>query len=255
MINSHESEKILDELCKPYSGRNITYWDCGFYFTETGYVLSCPQKWKHKDLEVILEKYFNIILSNRQIDFELILYYAYHLIDNHPSISAILSRLFSFILVDEYQDTKQIQYSIIASILKAGQGTTKTFIVGDPNQAIYQSLGGYPITAADFQVMACIQLTELALSKNYRSSERIVEYFGNYNVHETIIEAASDDKAYPSLISFNDTIPNSELKSELIRLIRFNIETLGDSAALGLCCRPLVDSSCKHDSKPGRQHA
>lgn len=227
VINSHESEKILDELCKPYSGRNITYWDCGFYFTETGYVLSCPQKWKHKDLEVILEKYFNIILSNRQIDFELILYYAYHLIDNHPSISAILSRLFSFILVDEYQDTKQIQYSIIASILKAGQGTTKTFIVGDPNQAIYQSLGGYPITAADFQVMACIQLTELALSKNYRSSERIVEYFGNYNVHETIIEAASDDKAYPSLISFNDTIPNSELKSELIRLIRFNIETLG----------------------------
>lgn len=227
VINSHESEKILDELCKPYSGRNITYWDCGFYFTETGYVLSCPQKSKHKDLEAILEKYFNIILSNRQIDFELILYYAYQLIANHPSISAILSRLFSFILVDEYQDTKQIQYSIIASILKAGQGATNTFIVGDPNQAIYQSLGGYPITAADFQVMACIQLTELALSKNYRSSEKIVEYFGNYNVQETIIEAASDDKAYPSLISFNDTITNSELKSELIRLIRFNIETMG----------------------------
>lgn len=227
VINSHESEKILEELCRPYSRSNITHWDCGFYFEKTGYVLSCQQLGKHASLYAILDRYFEILLESRRIDFELILYYACELIANHPSISAILSRLFSFILIDEYQDTKQIQYSIIASILKAGQGATKTFIVGDPNQAIYQSLGGYPIAAADFQTMACIQLTELALSKNYRSSERIVDYFGNYNVHKTIIQAASDDKAYPSLISFNDTITNSELKTELIRLIRFNIETLG----------------------------
>jgi superfamily I DNA/RNA helicase len=227
VINSHESEKILEELCKPYKQPKITHWDCGFYFKASGYILSCPQKSKHKDVEAILKKYFSILSDNRQIDFELILYYAYELIANQPTISILLSRLFSFVLVDEYQDTKQIQYSIIAAILKAGQGATKTFIVGDPNQAIYQSLGGYPIAVADFQAMACIKLTELALSKNYRSSEKIVEYFGNYNVHETIIEAASDDKAYPSLISFDDTVTKSELDAELVRLIRFNIETLG----------------------------
>jgi len=227
VINSHESEKILEELCRPYNQPNITYWDCGFYFEETGYVLSCPHFGKHANLHSILSRYFEILQKSRRIDFELILYYAYELIANHPTISILLSRLFSFILIDEYQDTKQIQYSIIASILKAGQGDTKAFIVGDPNQAIYQSLGGYPITATNFQAMSCIPLKELELSKNYRSSERIVEYFSNYNVHDTHIEAASLNKSYPSLISFNDIVTKSELDAELVRLIRFNIETLG----------------------------
>lgn len=137
-----------------------------------------------------------------------------------------MSRLFSFILVDEYQDTKRIQYSIITSILKAGGGATNAFIVGDPNQAIYQSLGGYAIAHADFQDMAGIDLKELELSRNYRSSERLVEYFGNYNVYNTSIEPASSNKSYQSLISFDDTVTKDGLEHELIRLIRFNIETL-----------------------------
>jgi len=225
VIDLHERENILTELCKPY--RRISHWDCDFYFSDKGYVLSCQQNWKHEHLHLILEKYFNTLLDNRQIDFELILYFAHQLIASHPSISTLLSRLFSFIMIDEYQDTKQIQYSIIASILKAGQDTTKAFIVGDPNQAIYHSLGGYPIAAADFQIMAGIELRELALSKNYRSSERIVRYFGNYNIHDTLIESASDEKEYSSLISFNTTVTKSELEDELTKLIRFNIEELG----------------------------
>jgi hypothetical protein len=93
----------------------------------------------------------------------------------------------------------------------------------------YQSLGGYPIAFEDFKAMANIDLDELELSRNYRSSERIIEYFGNYNVHNTRIEAASEDKAYPSLISFDDTVSKNDLDAELIRLIRFNIETMGIS--------------------------
>lgn len=227
VIDLHEREKLLEALCKPYQKPKITVWDCDFYFTETGYVLSCQQDWKHAGLHSILGQYFDVLQKSRQIDFELILYYAYQLIARRPSISTLLAQLFSFVLVDEYQDTKRIQYSIITAILKAGQGTTKAFIVGDPNQAIYQSLGGCPIAFEDFKAMAGIDLEELQLSRNYRSSERIIDYFGNYNVHATLIEAASSEKAYASLISFNDTVNKAGLEAELIRLIRFNIETVG----------------------------
>lgn len=227
VINSHDSEQIFAKLCEPYRRPTITYWDCGYYFTKDGYVLSCPQTAKHADLHQILKQYFAILFQNRQIDFELILYYANDLLANHPSISVLLANLFSFVLIDEYQDTKEIQYSIVASILKAGKGRTKTFIVGDPNQAIYGSLGGYPITSSEFKKMAEIDLHELALSRNYRSSERIVEYFGNYNAFETSIESASTEKAYPSLISFNDTVTKASLEDELVRLIRYNIEVVG----------------------------
>ncbi len=227
VIDQHEREKILEALCKPYQKPKITFWDCEFYFTETGYVLSCPQAWKHAGLHAILGQYFDKLKESRQIDFELILYYAYQLIASRPAISVLLGQLFSFVLIDEYQDTKRIQYSIITAILKASQGATKAFIVGDPNQAIYQSLGGYPIAFEDFKTMAGIGLKKLELSKNYRSSERIIDYFGNYNVHDTRIEAASDEKAYPSLVSFDATVNKIGLETELIRLIRFNIETVG----------------------------
>ncbi|RQT64662.1 ATP-dependent helicase [Burkholderia cepacia] len=227
VIDQHEREKILEKLCEPYKKSKITFWDCDFYFTETGYILSCQQDWKYDGLHKILEGYFDILIKNREIDFELILFYAYQLIISRPAISAILSKLFAFVLVDEYQDTKRIQYSIITSILRAGQGTTKTLIVGDPNQAIYQTLGGYPMAYEDFKAMAGIDIDELELSKNYRSSDRIIEYFGNFNVHATKIESESKDKGYQSLISFNTTVSKENLEDELIRLIRFNIQTKG----------------------------
>lgn len=227
VIDQHEREKLLEDLCKPYRKQKITFWDCEFYFTEADYVISCPQTSKHGGLREILDRYFATLRERRQIDFELILFYAYQLISHHPAISTLLGQLFSFVLVDEYQDTKRIQYSIITAILKASKGATKAFIVGDPNQAIYQSLGGYPIAYKDFKEMAGIEIVERELSRNYRSSERIIEYFGNFNVHSTRIDAASDEKSYESIVSFNDSVSRNDLEAELIRLIRFNIESIG----------------------------
>ena len=85
--------------------------------------------------------------------------------------------------------------------------------------------GGYPIAFGDFKAMADIDIEERELSRNYRSSERIIDYFGNFNVHATRIEAASGDKNYQSLVSFDETVSKTGLEAELIRLIRFNIET------------------------------
>ena len=175
----------------------------------------------------ILAEYFRILDERRQVDFELILYYAYEIVESNPAVSQILSRIISFVAVDEYQDTKQIQYSIIASILRAGDGNVRAFVVGDPNQAIYGTLGGYPIPFDDFKDMAGIELKERSLSKNYRSSGRIIDYFGNFNVHGTLVEAASKDKDYPSVVTFDSALERSGLEAELVRLIRHNVETLG----------------------------
>lgn len=230
VINSYDREKLLKRLCKSYGNPKITPWDCDFYFSKgSESFFKCTPLNEHKKtlVQPILKQYFGVLSQNRQIDFELMLYYAHELTIKLPSINTILSNLFSIILVDEYQDTKEIQYSMITSILKAGNGKTKAFIVGDPNQAIFQSLGGFPIKAVDFKAMAGIEMHELELSKNYRSSERIINFFRNFNMQETTIEPASKDKAFPSLITFNDTVSRLNLEEELIRLIRFNIENLG----------------------------
>lgn len=227
VIDQHEREKLLERLCAPYAAQRITFWDCDYYFTHEGYVLGCPTAGKHPIVHRILEEYFSVLSANQQIDFELILWHACKLIEQHPPISALLSKLFSIVLVDEYQDTKEIQYAIIAAILRAGLGETKLFMVGDPNQAIYGSLGGYPIAVEQLRTLSGIPIEERELSLNYRSSERIIEYFGNFNVFNTTIEAAGGGSEYPSIVSYNGEVSREELVDEIVRLIRHNVEVLG----------------------------
>ena len=227
VIDQHDKEEIITELCKPYRNPRLRAFDCEFHFVNGGYILSCTDPRKHDAIHAILQNYFGMLAAKRQIDFELILYYAHELISSHPSIGILLSSLFSRILIDEYQDTKAIQYDIVASIVKAGEGRTGVFIVGDPNQAIFKSLGGFAITAGAFKAMAGIELREMPLVRNYRSSERIIAYFGNYNVFPTVIEAAGADKEFASLITHDAVTTREQVENELVRLIKYNVEVAG----------------------------
>ncbi|PVZ72190.1 UvrD-helicase domain-containing protein [Pelagibaculum spongiae] len=224
VIDSHEREVLLDSLCEPH--KYITHWNCDFYFTETGYVLGCQDEWKHEKLKNILNDYFNTLIKRRELDFELILFYSYELMRSQDSIPVILSSIFRFILIDEYQDTKSIQYAILSEILKAGGSKTNTFIVGDPNQAIYESLGGYPMEVLEFEKLSKKKMKLMELSDNYRSSEKIVDYFGNYNFFSTKIIAASKDRYFNSTISFDKNVKKDQLETVIIRLIKYNVETL-----------------------------
>ena len=126
-----------------------------------------------------------------------------------------------------YDTPVNLTLPIVSYSVTAGEGRVGAFIVGDPYQAIYGSLGVYAITAAEFGAMAQIDLKEMDLSRNYRSSERIVGYFGHFNVYETEITANGEHKEYPSLISFDPATMRDDLEAELVRLVRYNIETLG----------------------------
>ncbi|MGL6380564.1 UvrD-helicase domain-containing protein [Aeromonas hydrophila] len=222
ILDNHDRELMLERLCEPYSG--VTHWDCNYYFSEAGYHLSCADTWKHESLHKILHEYFRELAEARQIDFELILWHAYGLVRDQKQIALLLSQVFSHILVDEYQDTKQIQYSLLIAILRAGSGQTKTFIVGDPNQAIYGSLGGYAISVTEFRTQAGIPIKELALSRNYRSSERIISYFSNFNVQATNIVSSGTNSKFPSVVSYNCHIAHTDLHDELVRLIQASLD-------------------------------
>lgn len=227
IIDQHEREQLLERLCLPYAAERVTTFDCDYYFTQDGYRLGCPNPTKHQSIHRILAEYFRTLEANRQIDFELLLWHACALIERIPEISRLLSKMFSMVLVDEYQDTKQIQYSIIGSILRAGEGGTRLFMVGDPNQGIYGSLGGYPIGLEELRQLTNLEIQPKELSGNYRSSARIVQYFGNFNVYNTRINPVGEDRDYPSLISYDTRVPRDGLVDEIARLVRHNIEGLG----------------------------
>ncbi|MBD8551297.1 UvrD-helicase domain-containing protein [Sphingomonas sp. CFBP 8764] len=225
VINAHDTERAHEALCSEHGGGLRTF-DCGHYFTSTSYVVTCPE-WKRPRVKVLLEQYWQQLRDTRQVDFELILTYAWHLIRDQPSISILLGSIFQTVLVDEYQDTKEIQYAILGAILKASNGKAKAFIVGDPNQAIYGSLGGYAITPTDLSALSGVSFVELDLSVNYRSSSRIIEYFENYNQLTSNISAGGEFETFASTISYDSSIDRNALEAEIVRLIRYNIETIG----------------------------
>jgi superfamily I DNA/RNA helicase len=218
ILDRHDRDNMFERLCAPYRGVNL--YDCEYYFEEDNYRLGCADTWKHDTIHQVLATYFRELADTRRIDFELILWYSQLLIRNQPHIAALLSKIFSYVLVDEYQDTKRIQYNLVAAILRAGAGNTKTFIVGDPNQAIFGSLGGFAISAADFRALTDIPIREMALRLNYRSSERIIRHFSNFNVHATDVEAAGKMVGFPSQVSYNRRVTHEDLHDELVRLIR-----------------------------------
>lgn len=225
ILDLHEREKLLEELCSTHAPR-LTFWDCDYFATPTGYTLGCPDRRKHEDVERVLAAYFQALAERRQLDFELILAYAHKLIREKSSIKSILAKLFSVVLVDEYQDTKEIQYEVIAAILQAGAGETRLFMVGDPNQSIYGSLGGHAISLQQLRQIAGIHIAMKELSANYRSSERIVAFFENFNVYGTTISAEGEQRLFPSTISYDAQTPNGGLVDEIVRLIRHSVETL-----------------------------
>lgn len=221
IMDSHEQERLLEELCKTQQG--ITYWDCEYYFTEQGYVLACRDQSKHARLHSIFSLYFRHLADNRQIDFEQMLFYASHLIQSQPQIARVLANIFPWMLIDEYQDTKRIQYTVVAAIVRAGAGRTNLFVVGDPNQAIFGSLGGFAMPVAELRELCGIQLQERVLSENYRSTDRLIRYFSNFTVQASDIRGASSDRAFPSTISYNTNVARDQLEAELTRLIRLSI--------------------------------
>ncbi len=225
VIDQHDTDRRLGELCQGRRPR-IRPFDCNYYFTSQGCELEAPNPARRAQIIAVLEDYWLELEGEGLVDFEMILRYAQDLIVNEPSISILLSSIFKFVLVDEFQDTKEIQYSILAAILRAGGGRSQTFVVGDPNQAIYGSLGGYAMSCREFAKLCGLDLAEKSLSINYRSSSRIVGYFSTYGVVSAEIVAEGKNRDYASLVSFDEETSFRRVDEEIVRLIRFSCEHL-----------------------------
>lgn len=152
--------------------------------------------------ELILIEYDRKLKTERLVDYDLILYYSYKILIDNPSIAKNLSTIFKWILIDEYQDTQELQYLIVGEIIKVRDNKTKLLIVGDPNQGIYQTLGG--ISKTRQEIMDCIggyNVHEKSLNGNYRSTQQIIDIYKNFQIYGDPIEAKGKNKAETSHIS------------------------------------------------------
>lgn len=213
IIDDFETEQLIADLKTKYcinkfDGIRKTYNLDGTFNVEN---------FKHLPL---LEEYKSILRVRKMIDFDDVLYYSYRLLINYPSISLRLSNLFPLICIDEYQDTQELQYAIISEIVKANNNHTRVFFVGDVCQAIYGSLGGVAKGAKEIcRQFGNIEINELHLEGNYRSNQRIINYYSNFQINSLVIKSKVDQADYLGTISYNTTVHKENLPEYIANLI------------------------------------
>ena len=122
------------------------------------------------DLAKIYEAYRREMRARSLMDFDDQLVYAYTMFRSAPALLDAFWDLYSYIMVDEAQDTSKIQHAIIE--LLAGR-EHHLFMVGDEDQSIYGFRAAYPEALLSFEDRYP-GARVLLMETNYRSDAGIV---------------------------------------------------------------------------------
>ena len=124
-----------------------------------------------KTVAKIYPEYQKILKENDAVDFDDLLMHTISLLKQNPTVLAKYQERFRYILIDEYQDTNNAQYTLTRLL----SGKWKNVcVVGDFSQSIYSWRG------ADYRNLMRFQTdfpgtTTFSLSQNYRSTQKILD--------------------------------------------------------------------------------
>jgi DNA helicase-2/ATP-dependent DNA helicase PcrA len=202
IIDEYQKRKYIDEILKRRGIKNKFYdWQCD---------------------NDVLNEYRNILKYNNEIDFDDILDIGLKLIKENKFIAENISNIISSIQVDEYQDTNEIQYCIIAEICKQNHNIRVMF-VGDVNQAIYNNLGGIAKTTKEIETLFEMPFAELSLHGCYRSTQRIIDIYSMYSVKKSKIISKTKYGDLHGIIAYNNLISKNEVGQQVATIIRHEI--------------------------------
>lgn len=121
--------------------------------------------------EDIFEWYQSRLKEEDLMDFEDLLLNVERLFRENPEVLARYQARFTYILVDEFQDTSTVQYKIVKMLALSNRNL---FVVGDDDQSIYSFRGtdhaNMQRLKKDFSEIKVFHLTE-----NYRSTDEILK--------------------------------------------------------------------------------
>jgi DNA helicase II / ATP-dependent DNA helicase PcrA len=107
------------------------------------------------------------------VDFSNIVYKSYRLLRDYPAIAQSLGARFAWFLVDEFQDTTELQIEILK--LLHAQAKSRIFAVGDQAQSVYAFTGARPELLEPFSADIRARV-DLSLSGNFRSNPQIISH-------------------------------------------------------------------------------
>ena len=141
------------------------------------------------------------VLDERgRYDFDDMIIMATHILNHDKNLGKKYRGKFSYIMVDEFQDTNKAQLNLLLSLIDPEK--TNLCVVGDDDQSIYRFQGA---SIANFRTIKdrFKNLTQITLTENYRSTSEIL------NTSKKLIEEIPFHKR----IAQKSLVPHNRLKS------------------------------------------
>ena len=174
--DSSEFKHFVTLTCEEFNRSNLAYGDFENFANLRMNVDGEPAGGTLKSgtlTRSMAKSYWKRIRKAGFIDFAGIIYYSFLLLKKRPEILNYVSAKFAWILVDEFQDTTDLQVEILA--LVASVGRTRFLLVGDPRQSIFGFAGARPDLLDEFAARIGAR-SDMQLSGNFRSSPEIIAH-------------------------------------------------------------------------------
>jgi len=134
------------------------------------------------DMRPVYEEYCQALRIYNAVDFDDLLVLPFELLQSYEDIRKKYQKRFSYIMVDEFQDTSMIQYRLMK--LLAADKNANVCVVGDDDQSIYSWRGANYENIMMFE-RDFPERIEIKLEQNYRSTSTILDAANGVISHNT----------------------------------------------------------------------
>jgi len=214
-------KKINAEIATPLIASEISKYKNSLLSPDEAYKQA--ELFNYQQIAKVYEEYELYLLENNLVDFDDLISLTYRLLDENPELAKTTSEKYQYIMVDEYQDTNELQLKLLQKLCTTHNNLC---VVGDDDQSIYGWRGAHIRNIMEFdQDFAGTKVYKL--EENYRSKEPILKVANSLIEHN---RSRLGKKLIPTRGAGEDvTVLNSNDENEESRKIALKITKLLDS--------------------------
>ncbi|MBE2983949.1 UvrD-helicase domain-containing protein [Campylobacter sp. RM9344] len=175
----------------------------------------------YQKVAVIYERYEEYLKTNNLVDFDDLLMLTYKILDENEDLAREISNRYKYIMVDEYQDTNDLQYKLLRKLCATHENIC---VVGDDDQSIYGWRGAKVENILNFKDQFK-DVKIIRLEQNYRSTTPILKAANELIDHnrnrlgKNLISVSGDGEEIKLMESFDENIESNKIAKQIKELL------------------------------------
>lgn len=223
VIDTDDKKKIIkklnNELPTPLIASEISRYKNSLLSPDEVYKQA--ELYNYQVIAKVYEEYEKYLLDNNLVDFDDLLAITYKILDSNEELAITTSKKYQYIMVDEYQDTNELQLKLIQKLCLTHNNIC---VVGDDDQSIYGWRGAHIRNILEFD-QDFKDSKIIKLQKNYRSKQPILDASNSLIQHnrsrlgKELISTRGSGDEITILYSENENEETKKITSMISKLI------------------------------------